>query len=414
MEKEFKFVIKILKNIKLSKNEKLIMRIDLLKQLNILETKQKDIINPIFNRFNYYFQDIKNNYFMINKNKFVSFVVIFILVFTGSTSVLAEKAIPGDLLYGVKISINEKIASIFALSKEEKTEWQERLVERRLKEAQKLVFNNNFDETTRISLENKIKNHIDKFSSNATELSLEKDKSLNSSDLNIKLQASLKAYENVLENFSEDVAIQDDTKQETEKLLVSLGEYKDKISFDNENLELNVGINLENVSTTPVVIVDITSATTKQIAASDLLNETKLLYQKEKINLSINIQNKIDNKFALAEINLQEGEKLMTSFDYVNSTDKFQLVINETNEAKLLMLSNVIKGDIEDDIGIEDSNDINDDDGLNDKDSNDINDDDGLNDKDSNDINDDSLNDKGNNLNIDDSIGHFDDDREDN
>jgi|GEM_PF-5822536 len=412
MEKEFKFVIKILKNIKLSKNEKLIMRIDLLKQLNILETKQKDIINPIFNRFNYYFQDIKNNYFMINKNKFVSFVVIFILVFTGSTSVLAEKAIPGDLLYGVKISINEKIASIFALSKEEKTEWQERLVERRLKEAQKLVFNNNFDETTRISLENKIKNHIDKFSSNATELSLEKDKSLNSSDLNIKLQASLKAYENVLENFSEDVAIQDDTKQETEKLLVSLGEYKDKISFDNENLELNVGINLENVSTTPVVIVDITSATTKQIAASDLLNETKLLYQKEKINLSINIQNKIDNKFALAEINLQEGEKLMTSFDYVNSTDKFQLVINETNEAKLLMLSNVIKGDIEDDIGIEDSNDINDDDSLNDKEGDGIEDDIGI--EDSNDINDDSLNDKGNNLNIDYSIGHFDDDREDN
>lgn len=253
----------------------------------------------------------------------------------------------------MKTLVNEPVAGIFALTKEEKTEWKERLVERRLGEAQKLVSKGNLSEKTRIGLENQIKNKIDEFNINVNELALQKNESTDSSDLNIRLQASLKAYQNVLENLSGETSVGVDTKQETEKLLATLEVYKNKVKDNHKNLELNVGVDSN--------------------AAENLLNSTKLTYQKEKINLSINIQNQIDAKLALAETTLQEGKVFITSSNYTNATDKFQTTINAVNKVKLLMLSNVMKGDIENEMGTkENSNDI-EDDQFDDVEENDIN-----------------------------------------
>lgn len=368
-ENEFESIIKILRNIKLSEEERHLMRTHLLEKIDLLQVAKSDnVTKRETNRLYYYYQNIKEHYFMNNKTKFVpAFIVIVIIAITGGTSAFAEKAVPGDLLYGVKISVNEKVAGVFALSKEEKTEWKERLVERRLKEAQKLVSRNDLDETTRINLENKIKNQVDEFNTSANELALEKDKSANSSDLNIRLQASLRAYQNILESLSGETDISTETKTETGKLVAVLEESKNKVKDNHENLESGEGQQSTPVASTNTQITSPASALAlaKQKVAVNLLNSTKLLYQKEGVNLSTNIQNQINDKFAKAEVSIKEGEALIATSDFINATDKFQMVINGINTAKLLILSNVIKGDIEDDIGIDDDDgDIEDDDDM--------------------------------------------------
>lgn len=101
---------------------------------------------------------------MINKDKLIpTIVIIVLLAFIGSTSAFAERSIPGDLLYWVKININEPAAGVFAFTKEEKTEWQEHLVERRLEEKAKLMSQNKLNDTTETNLEDKIEKHVDKF-----------------------------------------------------------------------------------------------------------------------------------------------------------------------------------------------------------------------------------------------------------
>ncbi|MFA5931940.1 MAG: DUF5667 domain-containing protein [Candidatus Paceibacterota bacterium] len=361
MNNEFESTIKKLKNIRLSDEEKGSMRAFLLENSTPLSVEQ-NVTNKETNRLYYYYQFIKNYYFMINKNKFVpTLVIVLVIATTGGTAAFAEKAIPGDLLYGVKTYVNEPVAGIFAFTKEEKTEWKERLVERRLSEAQKLVSLGNFSEVNRVNLENQIKTKIDDFNLNVNELALQKNQGVNSSDLNIRLQASLKAYQNVLETLSKEPTLAADTKQETDKLLASLSEFSDKIKNDNKDLELNLGVDLQN-NTTVTTNSDISSASSKQAAAVNLLDSTKLTYQKEKINLSANIQGQIDSKLALAEKTLEEGKAFMTASDFVNATVKFQAVITSVNEAKLLMFSNVIKGDIEDENDIEGSGDIEEDD----------------------------------------------------
>ena len=399
MNKEFESIIKAIKSIKLKEDEKSIMLANLLEEVPPSYEENQNATNSTTSRLYYYYQSIKNNYFLINKNKFVPiFAMVLIVVLTGGTSAFAEKAVPGDLLYKIKVSINEPVTGIFSfLSKEEETEWKERLVERRLEEAQKLISKNNFKKTTRIELENQIKGQIDEFTINVNELALEKNKSTNSSDINIRLQASLSAHENILKKLSEKETMSTDTKQETKKLLASLDKYKDKVNSDHESLELNMGVesNPKIASTNKIeddkdtssdsemtskttssytslttsisatASADSTSTLAKQNAAENLLNSTKLSYQKEKINLSTNIQNQIDNKLILSETALKEGKTFITSYDYIKATEKFQLVISGINEAKLLMLSNLKKGDIEYSMGIYNDDDIENENSLN-------------------------------------------------
>lgn len=277
-----------------------------------------------------------------NKKLIPTIVIVLVAVVFGSTSAYAEKAIPGDSLYGMKVNVNEKVAGVFSITKEEKTEWQERLVERRLDEATKLVSDNKFTEKERVILENQIKSQIEVFSTNVKELSLKSSESITSKDLNTRLQASLQAYKSVLDTLSTNNTINADTKSQAVILLTTI-DSGSVIANDNK---------IEMASTTVDTGVDSASALTKKADASSALSSVKLLYQKDKLKLSLTKQKEIDSNLAVAENYILEGDKYITSGDYTNAISKYTSAINTIDEIQLSLVSNVIKGDIEDDIGV--------------------------------------------------------------
>src|ERR1035437_2494797 len=122
------------------------------------------------------------------------YVVVPVLVIVGGVFAFAETSVPGNMLYPVKISISEPIIGVFAFSKEDKVEWDERLIERRLQEAAKLVSADNLSEPIRASVETNIKNQIEKFRINVANLAREKNGATTSSDLSLRLEAALNAY----------------------------------------------------------------------------------------------------------------------------------------------------------------------------------------------------------------------------
>ena len=64
------------------------------------------------------------------------FLIVTLLVSAGGgVSIAAEGALPGDGLYPVKISINEKVVAAFSVSVDAAANWEARLAERRLEEA---------------------------------------------------------------------------------------------------------------------------------------------------------------------------------------------------------------------------------------------------------------------------------------
>ena len=66
-------------------------------------------------------------------------LLIALLIGTGGTSFAAQGAVPGDLLYPVKVHVNENVRSTFAFGADAEAKLQAQLLGERLEEAQKLA-----------------------------------------------------------------------------------------------------------------------------------------------------------------------------------------------------------------------------------------------------------------------------------
>lgn len=75
----------------------------------------------------------------IRGKKSISVLVIGGLLLGSTVSFAAENAIPGDVLFPVKVHVNENVRGTFAITPKAKAEWEVRLVERRLEEVEKIA-----------------------------------------------------------------------------------------------------------------------------------------------------------------------------------------------------------------------------------------------------------------------------------
>lgn len=75
----------------------------------------------------------------INYSYFGSFVGAFAMLMLVIVPVVAERAVPGDVLYPVKVQFNEELRSTLSFSPYAKVEWETKRLERRLAEARLLA-----------------------------------------------------------------------------------------------------------------------------------------------------------------------------------------------------------------------------------------------------------------------------------
>ncbi len=98
-------------------------------------------------------------FFVRRHSVFAAAVLVFFL--SGTTSVFADKSLPGDVLYPVKTSVNEKVLGWFATSQESRAEWQLSLADRRLQEMQELSKSEKITSDVRDALEEKIESYTE-------------------------------------------------------------------------------------------------------------------------------------------------------------------------------------------------------------------------------------------------------------
>lgn len=146
------------KRIKLSEVEKSQLRNNL---VNFIEN------NPVRIRGDWRLNSVKavksplnHNWFsLFNNYKFMPVALIALLFVGGGVSFASQGSLPGDLLYPVKVNINEKIEQAFTLTSDGSANLQVRLAERRLEEAEKLALTGKLDEDTRLEVEERFDKH---------------------------------------------------------------------------------------------------------------------------------------------------------------------------------------------------------------------------------------------------------------
>lgn len=135
----------------------------------------------------------------------------------GSVSLAAERALPGDLLYPVKVGINEEVLMAISFSEEAKTKWEVRRFERRLEEAERLAHKKEFDAEARLNIEKNFVAHAERVERRIAEFE-EKGNVQKAADLSLNFEVSLDAHEKILEKLD---------GEEVNKFLPKVREKKD-------------------------------------------------------------------------------------------------------------------------------------------------------------------------------------------
>lgn len=100
--------------------------------------------------------------FTRNKKVLVLAFVIVLLLLSGGISYAAQQALPGDILYPIKINVNEKIADLVAVTKEAKIKQNTKIIKRRLEEMDKLISRDKFNKKNEAQIEKDLENALEK------------------------------------------------------------------------------------------------------------------------------------------------------------------------------------------------------------------------------------------------------------
>lgn len=203
----FKQFIRSAKGINLSEKEK-----SAAKQSVLNFIKNNPVRNEIQPRLTY-----GSNIFLTNLNFASTMAVLLIITMFvgGGVAFGAEKALPGDTLYPVKVGFNEEVRSWLSVSDEAKANWEVTRAQRRLEEAEELANNGSLSVEVRENLEanfeahaERVKERIDKFEG--------KENFKAAVDVSSKFETSLRAHQKILKRLT--VESEDDVKKEVKPI----------------------------------------------------------------------------------------------------------------------------------------------------------------------------------------------------
>ncbi|MCA9360960.1 hypothetical protein KC845_00225 [Candidatus Kaiserbacteria bacterium] len=99
--------------------------------------------------------------FKLNARWFQSFAILGVLFIVVGLPTLAERSLPGDILYPMKVQVNEEVRSSLAFSPYAKVEWEATRLERRLAEARLLAQAGKLTEEVEQDVAEAVKKHSD-------------------------------------------------------------------------------------------------------------------------------------------------------------------------------------------------------------------------------------------------------------
>lgn len=315
---KFEEIIKKAKGVKLSKPEKAELRANLLVRVGIAErpVMQRSIIN-----------------FLKPMPIFALFLAVALL--GGGVSFAAEGSLPGDVLYPVKLKVNEEVKAAVSLSAEAKANWEAKRAERRLEEAEKLAASGKLDAETRAKIESNFEKHAARVQERIATLETRSDVRA-AADVSSKLETSLRAHGKILRKFADAESSAAKVTAQADKASKSRALIEAKISDVDENEEEDE--DREGIEE---------AAMDKLRAAEGKINEVREFLREHGDNSSA----EAEARLKIAENIIIEGKAKLGEAKYGEAFLLFQKAHRVAQEAKLLLKAESdLKIDIEEEL----------------------------------------------------------------
>ncbi|MDP3953938.1 MAG: DUF5667 domain-containing protein [bacterium] len=267
--------------------------------------------------------------FKFNFTKPMPIAIIIALLITGGTSFAAQQSLPGDVLYPVKLEVNENVRGWLALSDEAKASLEARLAEERLKEAEKLAVKSELNAEVRAKIEQNFEKHagrvearIDKFGSSNAQKALE---------VNSNFQTSLDAHVKILNNIG--VSLDGEVEKELDKLILKVRSEKESRNKTREGHEASVKAEISPFA--------MQAAEGKAKAVNNKIQEVKKFLNGLKERFGADVVVGAEARLKLAEETLAEGQAELEAGVYGEAFVLFQKAQNIAQEVKLLLNAKV-------------------------------------------------------------------------
>lgn len=259
-----------------------------------------------------------------SKPMIASLIAAVLIAFSGGAAAAAENTVPGDLLYPVKLKINEEVRSILSLNPEAKIAWDTRRAERRLEETEKLAKANKLTTSTAVMLAEKFKDFSEK--ANARLEKLQSNGQLTDEQiekLKENFEVSIKAHEEALSR------IQERTEEKT-KLKAIIDSVRDQASSTiRERVEKEIKLMEENSTSTLKIVAE-----NRKNAANNKISEVENFINQSTEKVSAENKAEALNKLTIAKNDILEGDKLYNEEKYGEAIIKYSEAHRDAQEAK--------------------------------------------------------------------------------
>lgn len=136
--------------------------------------------------------------FITHPKKFMpALIITFALLAGGGTSLAAQNAVPGELLYPIKIDVNEKVISALTIGDEAEASLHAKLAKERLEEAEDLAADGKLDAELALALGTDLKAHSDQAERLSAKLEAEGDLKT-SGNVRSTIEGTFRSYAEVL------------------------------------------------------------------------------------------------------------------------------------------------------------------------------------------------------------------------
>ncbi len=180
----------------------------------------------------------------------------------GGTVSASERALPGDLLYAIKVHVSEPLQGAFNFTAGEQAAWESEKAERRLEEAETLATLGQLTPNTREELEKRVAENLHAFA-RFTHVLVDTTPAENNDAAyaHVKLTATINAHSKILER------VQDHTKQEQK--------------VEVKRLELDVRQKADGIHSTSRVQLSTEPFDEKEKKVSTLIEKTRKSFEVE-------------------------------------------------------------------------------------------------------------------------------------
>jgi Domain of unknown function (DUF5667) len=255
------------------------------------------------------------------KLSYMTLVILIALVLGGGTTYAAESAVPGDLLYSVKVDVNENVRSAFAVSNESEARLQARLAEERLEEAEELAARGELKGEVTADLSARLKTHYDAAEARNQQVEAAGDY-VSAATVRASLEGTFRSYADTLAHLNTNVAGNDGAT-----LIADIQTYADASAQAQANVGATIGASAQAQSTT--------EATVGQVDGLIARVETKLSRSKDVV--AANVQTHLEARLNEAREASVQAKADLQAKSYTTAYASVQTAVRLAAEVETML-----------------------------------------------------------------------------